>query len=116
MTDPTDGGAQWIIEPPSPGEIRFHIATGEGVELTEEQQRALAVFLRELESRDAEVAGFADCTLTSRACWVNASCTQVFSNCPKLGCNSVTCTLTSRAAVGGSGLWSVTGSIAGRIV
>jgi hypothetical protein len=50
---------EWIVEPPGPGKVKLHFACGEGVELTAEQEDALAELLRTLEAGDAEVAGFA---------------------------------------------------------
>ena len=55
----TDADRQWIVEPPSPGEIALHLAVGEGVQLTEEQERAVGELLRVLEADDPEVTGHA---------------------------------------------------------
>ena len=44
-----------------PGEVSLHLAFGEGVQLTEEQEAAVSALLRSLEAVDAEVTGLAKC-------------------------------------------------------
>lgn len=58
MPDQDEGG-RWIVAPAGPGEISLHMAFGEGVELTGDQQEALGKLLRSLEARDQEVTGHA---------------------------------------------------------
>ena len=59
MPDEGQPERQWIVEPPGPGEISLHMALGEGVELTEEQESAVRALVNSLESRDPEVTGHA---------------------------------------------------------
>lgn len=73
------GERQWIVEPPEPGEISLHMAFGEGVQLTKEQEAAVGELLRSLESVDAEVTGLAKCSPQS--------------TCNKLTCDPVVCQL-----------------------
>ena len=57
---------EWVVEPPGAGEIQLQVAVGEGVELTDEQKRALGELLETLEGEEAEVVGHSmvqDCTL-----------------------------------------------------
>lgn len=64
MTEESEGAAQgdsadmrWLLAPPEPGEVRFHVEVGEDVELSTEARQALEVLLDEF-SGD-EVGGFA---------------------------------------------------------
>ncbi len=93
------GERQWIVEPPGPGEVSLHMAFGEGVQLTKEQEAAVAELLRTLEAEDAEVTGHARCTQ-------QASCTR-------LTCDPVVCNLkcgTLKALTQGGGSWNLMGS------
>ena len=80
MADDDAGARQWIVEPPSPDEVIFHVSIGERVELTEDQERALSEFLESLETSDAEVTGFG----CSRHGTKGTSCT-------KFSCSAVNC-------------------------
>jgi hypothetical protein len=82
----------WIVEP-GQGEISLYMAVGDDVELTEEQQDALAELLRALEDNDAEVTGHQ----------AAAGCDEVILICEKLKCGRVVC--------GGLGCLPVTSKI-----
>ncbi len=89
------GERQWIVEPPGVGEISLHMAFGDGVQLTKEQEAALGQLISSLEAVDAEVTGHAK----------PDPCT---SNCVKLQCNNLnSCsglkcgTLGTKVAAGG---------------
>ena len=76
MTDEDEGRRRWIVEPPGPGEISLHMALGEGVELTEEQESAVRALVNSLESRDPEVTGHAIAECPREYC-------SAFRLCPK---------------------------------
>ena len=111
MPEDDDGGRQWIVEPPGPGEISLHLAVGEGTALSNEQEAAVGALLRSLEARDPEVSGFAPgcpqygtehCTSWTRC---GLSCTSV-------RCSELLCTLTGRLGASGSTEpWNLMGSI-----
>ena len=42
MADDSDDVREWVVEPPAPGEVTLFMATGDGVELTDEQQAAIS--------------------------------------------------------------------------
>jgi hypothetical protein len=75
----SQGERQWIVEPPGPGEVSLHMAFGDDVQLTPEQEEALGELLRTLEAGDAEVSGHAN----AKPCP---------TNCTKLECGNVVCT------------------------
>src|SRR5438477_12570191 len=79
MPDENQDERRWIVEPPpGPGEVSLYVACGEGVDLTSEQEAALAALLRSLEQIDPEVTGYA----------IAAGCTPQ-SDCDTLTCPSV---------------------------
>ena len=95
---------QWIVEPPEPGEVALHLAFGEGVKLTPEQEAAVGELLRTLEAVDADVTGFAKCTKQS--------------TCTNLTCDPVVCNLkcgTLSGLTAGGGGWNLIGSFATRL-
>jgi hypothetical protein len=71
---PDEQARHWVVEPPAPGEISLHIALGDGVQLTPEQETALVELVRSLETDDAEVVGHSP-----------TGCTRL-SRCPDLMC------------------------------
>jgi hypothetical protein len=97
------GERQWIVEPPGPGEVSLHMAFGQGVQLTEEQEAAVGELLRTLEAVDAEVTGHE----------LAGKCPKQ-STCGTLTCKPVDCTLkcgTLTAAVSGGGTsWNLMGT------
>src|SRR5256885_2140021 len=108
MPDEEEGARRWIVEPPGPGEVAFHLSIGEGVELTEEQEQALSDFVKSLETSDAEVTGHGK---TGPCAWkcTDHSCKPV--KCATLICDGLTSELT--ASAGGS--WSLMGSFSPRV-
>jgi len=90
---------QWIVEPPGPGEVSLHMAFGEGVQLTKEQEAAVSELLRSLEAVDAEVTGHAKCTQQS-------TCTKL--TCDPVVCNLKCGTLSGLAQTAGG--WNLMGS------
>src|SRR5947199_316895 len=104
MPDEDQNGRQWIVEPPpAAGEVALYLATGEGIELTDEQEAALSALLRSLEADDPEVTGHAA-----------AGCTD-FSFCFPLKCGSVscgnlTCGLLTKSVARGAAGWNLVGS------
>jgi hypothetical protein len=78
---------------------------GDGVELTEEQEAALSELTRALESRDAEVTGYA----VAGKCGAFAECTN--KSCKPVRCSTLVCHgLTSQLAAGSGSTWSLMGS------
>ena len=106
MSDETDAGRRWVVEPPvGSGEISLYMAVGDGAELTEEQQAALSALLLALETADAEVVG-----LTSPNCPADAS-SCIHLKCGKVSCGMLACQITRVSAATGSGQgWSLMGS------
>jgi len=103
---PDEASRQWIVEPPAPGEVTFHVAVGEGVDLTEEQERALSEFVRSLEQGDAEVTGHA----TAGKCSAYAHCTD--KTCKPVRCTVFDCDVLKSGLTAGSGqAWSLMGTI-----
>ena len=92
---------RWIVEPPlAAGEVSLHLAIGEGVTLTPEQEAALTELLRSLEFADAEVTGHTKCTKQGV--------------CDVLKCNPVVCSQlrcgTLSGVTSGAGSWSLMGN------
>lgn len=101
MADESQGERRWIVEPPRPGEIKFHMSFGEGVELTSEQEAALSELTRSLESSDAEVTGLAKCSL--------ATCTD--KTCKPVKCDTYVCHgLTADLSGVNTTTWSLMGT------
>ena len=73
-----EGERQWIVEPPPPGQVALHLAFGDGVQLTAEQEAAVGELIRTLESSDPEVTGLTKCTEQSTC--TNLKCTPVNCN------------------------------------
>ena len=73
---------RWVVEPPGPGEIKLHFATGDDVELTDEQLDALAKLIHSFESEEPEVVGHACGSWTCGLC----------KDCSPLNCSPVSCT------------------------
>ena len=89
---PEDDSREWIVEPPSAGEVSFHLELGEGAALTRGQEEALSELISQLERREAEVAGYVCTPLTG--------CTQL--KCGTVHCGVLICdTLTKRVAPSG---------------
>ncbi len=90
---------QWIVEPPERGEVALHLAFGDGVQLTAEQEAALGELLRTLEAGDPEVTGLSKC--------------KPVSSCITLACSPVSCQLrcgTLKAKLSEGTGWSLMGS------
>ncbi len=106
MPDETEGGRQWIVEPPpAPGEVSLYLAVGDGADLTAEQEAALSALLRSLESGDAEVVGH------SKNCTRLSECLDL--KCSKMTCNPLQCSSLLRvaASTGASAQgWNLMGS------
>jgi hypothetical protein len=95
-----EAGGRWIVEPPQPGEISLHMAFGDGVELTDEQQAAMSELLRSLEATDPDVTGHAVCAGQSKPC----------TKCNSLDCRGLTCgTLTGPRTRQGTEPWNLMG-------
>jgi len=96
---------QWIVEPPvARGEISLHLAVGEGVQLTEEQENAVSALLRTLEAADPEVSGHAI------PCPKQGSCGTL--KCPNMSCGALKCGTfkDSLAAPSSAGNWGLMGT------
>ena len=100
MADENQGERRWVVEPPAPGEISFHMSFGEGVELTVEQEAALTDLMRVLESADAEVTG--------HSCSKFSSCTG--KSCKPVKCSTFVCHDLTANLTGTSATWSIMGS------
>jgi len=85
MPDENDASRRWIVAPPGPGQVSFHMAVGEGVDLSPEQEAALSELMRALESSDAEVSGHA----IAGKCSAYASCTE--KSCSPVRCATFVC-------------------------
>jgi hypothetical protein len=106
MSDQSEGGRRWIVEPPEPGEITLHMALGEGRELTPDQEVALSELLRTLEANDAEVTGFEVGCPSYTACSGKKTTTSCGDfHCPALVCGTY---LPKRAEAASS--WNLVGS------
>jgi len=105
MAEDDKAGRQWIVEPPAAGEVTFHMAFGEGVELTEEQEAALSELMRTLESSDAEVTGHAHSCSAYSVC-TDKSCKPV--RCSTFVCHGLT-SLPVNISAGGTA-WNLMGS------
>jgi hypothetical protein len=104
MPDDEQGGRQWIVEPPGPGQVALRVAFGEGVQLTEEQADAVAELLRTLETQDPEVTGHA--LDTKGGCPKQSSCTLTCN--PLKSCNTLKCPKLSASLTAGS--WNLLGT------
>jgi hypothetical protein len=51
--------SRWIVTPPEAGEVQFHLATGEGVVVTDDLRQAVEQLLAALQMQ--EVHGYASC-------------------------------------------------------
>jgi hypothetical protein len=108
MPDEDQTGRQWIVEPPPvAGEVALYLATGEGMDLTAEQEAALGALLRSLETSDPEVTGHETSTCTNYDV-----CRPL--QCGKVSCVTLTCTLVSKARLGQSPGWTLMGSFSPR--
>lgn len=75
MPDETGGAREpdWLIQPPSPGEVRLYIAIDEGAEISPEARAALDQLVELLQKE--EVEGYATGTLVKKpACPTRYSC------------------------------------------
>ncbi len=82
---------RWIVDPPTaPGEVSLHLAVGDGVGLTADQEAALSALLRTLEAGDPEVVGH------SANCPKKSFCDPL--SCTKMSCSPLECLGLSRAA------------------
>jgi hypothetical protein len=100
-----EGERRWVVEPPAPGEVSFHMAFGEGVDLTEEQEAALSELMRTLETNDAEVTGLA----ANTKCSAYSTCTD--KSCKPVRCSTFVCHgLTAQISAAGGGAWNLMGS------
>jgi hypothetical protein len=70
---------RWLLEPPAPGKVHFHIAQGEGVELTPKAKEAIETLIRELSAAESrsEVEGY----LLAAGC-ITVSCGGAYSRSP----------------------------------
>ena len=114
MSDSDDAGRRWIVGPPGPGEVSLQISCGDGFELTDEQEAALSRLLRSLEQSDPEVVGHTDCRLGGPNCDTLVSYP---TDCVRLRCKSVSCTLdcgtfNKAAQLAGSTGWNLFGTFA----
>jgi hypothetical protein len=51
---------EWITQPPAPGEVRLHVAVGEGAQISQEVRDALEQLVRAVQAEQGEeVQGFA---------------------------------------------------------
>jgi hypothetical protein len=82
---------RWVVEPPGLGEVKLHLAFGEGAKLTEEQEAAVGALLRSLKATDPEVTG------------------HTLPKCPKQSC---TCVPLRKNNLSGEGTdpWNLMGS------
>ncbi len=94
---------RWVVEPAQPGEVSLHMAFGENVRLTEEQEAAIAALLRTLEAVDAEVTGLAKCSR-------QGSCTKL--TCDPVSCNLKCGTLKAAITQSSAGSWNLMGNFA----
>jgi hypothetical protein len=102
MADENERGRQWIVEPPEPGAVSLHVAFGEGVDLTPEQQQALGNLLRTLEAGDADVMGLAKC---------DGHVTNCTLQCGKVRCGTLECgPLTKGVTSMGTEQWNLMGT------
>src|SRR5262245_45439671 len=97
-----EASREWIVEPPAAGEITFHVAFGEAVELSPEQEQALSDFVQSLETSDAEVTGH-----TAGRCTAYSACTD--KTCRPVKCTVFDCTKMKSELTSGAG-WSLMGS------
>lgn len=49
---------QWLTQPPAPGEVRLHVALGEGAQLSPEMHDALERLVRAVQAEQQDVQGF----------------------------------------------------------
>ena len=94
------GERRWVVEPPGPGEVSLHLAVGDGVILTPEQETALTELLRSLEAADAEVTGHAAGTK-------QGGCN--IYDCDRLSCTKVRCGALAGLTSAAGGGWSLMG-------
>ena len=86
----------WVVGPPGPGEVVIHLVGGDDVEITDEQEAAIAALIESFEA-DAEVVGH------------GSSCDGF--TCGKVACTGLECKgLTIKIA----GAPSITGTIISR--
>jgi hypothetical protein len=108
MPDDDQSGRQWIVEPPpAAGEIALYFATGEGMDLTAEQEAALSALLRSLETDDPEVTGH-----DAPRCTDFSFCFPL--KCGSVSCGNLTCGLLTKSAARGAGGWNLAGSFSTR--
>jgi hypothetical protein len=100
-----EGEREWIVEPPGPGEVAFHMSFGDGVELTAEQEAALSELMRALETNDAEVSGLA----LAGKCGAYSACTD--KSCKPVRCSTFVCHgLTANLSAVSGSAWNLMGS------
>jgi hypothetical protein len=76
---------QWLIEPAATGDLKFHIAIGEGVEVTPEIRQAIERLMTALQGTDTQ--GYA----ASPSCIPDLSCGPYSSGCrPRQNCMPLT--------------------------
>jgi hypothetical protein len=51
--------ARWLLDPPAAGEVKVHLAIGDGYEITDEVNAAIEALLQALQTE--EVEGFRNC-------------------------------------------------------
>jgi hypothetical protein len=72
---------RWLIEPPESGEVRFYIATGEGLEVTDSVRQALDRLMRALQG-PTEAQGYAAGQLPPMAsCLPDLTCGALNAGC-----------------------------------
>jgi hypothetical protein len=90
---------QWVVEPPAPGEVRLFVATGDGVDLTDEQQAAISALVETFEASDPEVMGLASCS--------RATCPSLIC---RLDCTLKSCDVLTKPAAATTGAFTLTAS------
>jgi hypothetical protein len=104
MPEGNDAGRRWIVAPPGPGQVSFHMAVGEGVELSAEQEAALTELMQALESSDAEVSGHA----VAGKCSAYSSCTE--KSCSPVRCATFVCHGLKAELTTGTTSWNLMGT------
>jgi hypothetical protein len=96
---------EWIVEPPGRGEIAVHIAVGDGVKLTEEQEQAISDLVWSLEAADTEVTGH------GLPCPKQGNCGKM--KCPSFDCTTMKCGTFKDYVAAAPGGWNLMGTFGG---
>jgi hypothetical protein len=84
---------RWLLEPPAPGEIHFHLDIGDTTDLTPEARAAIERLMAAL-SPDTDVAGYLmakPCQPKRVECFVRETCRN-YSGCSPYQCR-ISCPL-----------------------